>query len=132
MKLIVRSKDLLRTPGQRISNQSVVLSGTKDKSNGWILPWTLLLRIKVPGVEQHLSDVLLGELTYLQIDEQEGAKQPMVEDEINVKVIAVNGDSLLPGNEEQISAKLKQKMLQASDERLFKITLLPLLLPEVR
>jgi hypothetical protein len=64
---------------------------------GGFFPGTLLLRIKVPGVEQHLSDVLLGKLTYLQ----------------NVKVIAVNGDSLLPGNEEQISAKLKQKILQA-------------------
>ena len=40
----------------------------------------------------------------------------MVKDQVDVEVVAVDGDAALPGNEEQVAAQLEQEALQPVDE----------------
>ena len=49
----------------------------------------------------------MGELAKFQIDQDEAAKQTVVEDQIDVEVIAFDGDALLAGDEAEAPPELQ-------------------------
>jgi hypothetical protein len=63
----------------------------------------------------------MGELVELQVDDQIAAQEPIVEDEIEEVVVAIEGETLLPGLEEKAFAQLEQELFQMGDDGGFKL-----------
>ena len=59
------------------------------------------------------------------VDQDKTAKQAIVENQINIEMIAFQGNALLLGDEAKALAKLKQKRFQSVDDRLFQVALSP-------
>src|SRR5207244_3654560 len=75
-------------------------------------------------VHLHLTEVLMRELPQLQVDEDEAAEQPIVEDEVDVEVIALEREPLLSRDEAEAFPHLEEEFLEPADDRLFEIPLL--------
>ena len=69
-------------------------------------------------VHLHLAEVLVRELAELEVDEDEAAEQPVVEDEVDVEVVALERHPLLPGDEAETFAEFGQELLDAIDDQL--------------
>ena len=65
----------------------------------------------------------MRELAELEIDEHEAAEQAVVEDEVDVEVIAREGDALMPRDEAEAFAQLEEEPFDAIDDGLLQIAL---------
>ena len=65
----------------------------------------------------------MGQLAELEIDQDEGAEQAVVEDEVDVEVVAVDGEALLARDEAEAFAELEEERLEAVDDRLLEVAL---------
>ncbi len=63
----------------------------------------------------------MRELADFQINQNKRAQQTVVENEVNVKMVAVNRDALLAGDERKAFAEFQQKFLQMVEQGLFDI-----------
>src|SRR5207248_6305699 len=89
--------------------------------------------VEVVHVHLHLPEVLVNELSELQVHEHERSKQSVVEHEVDVKVIAVERDALLARDEAEALPELEKKFLKPLDDRALEVRLeprRPLLEPE--
>jgi len=77
-------------------------------------------------VHLHLPQVLVRELAELEIHQHEAAQQAVVEDQVDIEVIAVEGEPLLARHEAEALAQLQQERLDAVDDRLLQLALSPL------
>ena len=84
-----------------------------------------LVPVEEVHVHLHLPQVLVGELAELEVNEHEAAQQPVVKHEVDVEVVAVEGDALLPGHEAEALAQLQQERLQVVDDGLLQVALQP-------
>lgn len=67
----------------------------------------------------------MRELAELEINEHEAAEQAVVEDEVDVEVIALERHALLPRDEAEALAQLEEEAFDAIDDRLLEIALAP-------
>ena len=65
----------------------------------------------------------MRELVELQINDQIAAQKPIVEDEVEEVVVAVEGESLLPRLEEKAFAQLQKEFFEVRDNGRFEIGL---------
>ena len=56
-----------------------------------------------------------------QIDKDKAFEDIIIKDQINIKVLIVKRNAMLPSNEREPSSKFQQKFLQMVYQRLFKI-----------
>src|SRR5690606_35888588 len=66
--------------------------------------------------------VLIAEL---EVDEDEAAQQPVVEDQVDVEVIALQGEPSLSCDDAEALAELEQERLDPIDDRLLEVALEP-------
>ena len=64
----------------------------------------------VVDVHLHLSQVLVGQLAALEVNQDVAAQQSIVEDQINQEVVVVKGETLLPSLEQEAFAQLQEEM----------------------
>ena len=95
-----------------VARDRLVLLGTEDEADGWPVTLRAPLAVEETDVAVHLADVLVGELAKLEVDEQEAFQDHVVEDEVDVEVLVLEREALLPGNEGEAFADLEQEMLQ--------------------
>jgi hypothetical protein len=67
------------------------------------------------AVEVELAGIFRSEASCFQVDYNECSKFQMVEEKINVKISVVDLDPILPADEGEPVAKLKQESLQVTD-----------------
>jgi hypothetical protein len=67
--------------------------------------------IEVIHVHLHLPQILMRELSELEIDEHEAAKEAVVEDHVHVEVVSIEREALLPGNEAEALPQLEKERL---------------------
>ena len=84
-----------------------------------------LVPVEVVHVHLHLAQVLVGQLAELEVDEDEAAQQPIVENQVDVEVIALEGEPSLSCDEAEALAELEQERLEAIDDRLLEVALEP-------
>jgi len=68
----------------------------------------------------------MRELAELEVDQDEATEQPVVENEIDVEVIAFERHALLSRDEAEALAELEQELLDAVDDGLLELTFAPL------
>ena len=77
--------------------------------------------VEVVHVHLHLSEVLVGDLADLQIDQHVAAQQAIVEDQIDEEMFFLEGEALLPGLEEEAFAQFQQEALDLADDGGFEV-----------
>jgi len=123
--LVARGEDLLVVLGQGDLRHGVVLLGAEDDADGLRPVLRALEPIEEVHVHLHLAEVLVRERAELEIDEHEAAEQAVVEDEVDVEVIALERHALLPRDEAEAFAQLKEERLEAIDDGLLEVALAP-------
>ncbi len=58
----------------------------------------------------------MGELVELEVDDDVAAQEPVVENEIKEVVVAIEGETLLPGLEEKALAEFEEEFFEVADE----------------
>ncbi len=71
-------------------------------------------------IELHLPLVLGLERALLELDRDQAPELAVVEEQIDVEVVAVELDALLPGDEGEAGAEFEQEELQLAQDRVFK------------
>ena len=79
--------------------------------------------VEVVHVHLHLAQVLVRELANFQVDHHIAPQQAVVEHQVNVKVVVVKREPLLPGFKQKALAQLQQEMLQLVDDGHFQLVL---------
>ena len=74
-------------------------------------------------VHLHLAEVLVRELAELEIHQHEAAEQAVIEDKVDIEVIAVQRDPLLPRDKAEALAHFKEERLEPIDDGLLEIAL---------
>jgi hypothetical protein len=69
----------------------------------------------------HLAEILVHELADLQVHQHETAKEPVVEHQVDIEVIAFEGQALLPRDEAEALAQLQKEILEPLDDRSLEI-----------
>ena len=94
-------------------------SAQRIRTNRGVVPWKFHLFFEIPDIEIHLTDVLMGQLADLQIDENKAFQDIVVKNKIDVKMVAIYGNSFLAGHKRKTLAKFKKKIVQLVDQTLF-------------
>ena len=94
----------------------VFLSLAEKDADGGIFLGSLHLPVEIIHIHLHLPQVLVVELVKLEIDQHVAAQQPVVEDEIDEKMIFIESKTLLPGLEKKPLAEFKQKLFEPVDD----------------
>jgi hypothetical protein len=72
-------------------------------------------------VNLHLAEVLMGEIVELEVDDDVATQEPVVENEIKEVVVAIEGETLLPGLEEEALAEFEEEFFEVADECGFEV-----------
>jgi hypothetical protein len=96
-----------------------VLAGADDDADGGFVLGATALIVIHPHIHVHLADVLIGEFTGLEIEDDAALEEVIVEDEIDVEVLGIGADALLASDEGEALAQFQQEGLQVIDEGLF-------------
>ena len=93
-------------------NNGIVLVCAKEYPDGRILFRHLHHSVVVVHVHLHLTDVLMRQFANLQVKENETAQKPIVEYEINPKVMFVECDTHLTTDKCETLAKFKKEFAE--------------------
>ena len=91
-----------------VAHHGGIFVGAENDSHRWVVALTAPQVVVHANVHVHLSDVLVGELARLEIEEDEALEQVVVEDEIDVKVFGLGADALLPSDKGEALAQLSK------------------------
>ena len=69
----------------------------------------------------HLAEVLVREFVKFEVNDDIAAKQPVVEDEVEEVVVAIESEALLAGFEEEALAEFEEEFFQMGDDGGLKI-----------
>jgi hypothetical protein len=72
-------------------------------------------------VNLHLPEVLVGEFVALEIDENIAAQEAVVENEVDAKVVVVEGEAFLAGFEEKAFPEFEQEGFQLANDGGFEV-----------
>jgi hypothetical protein len=78
---------------------------------------------RIVEIEVHLASVGVGEFSKLQIYDDEATKLPVEEEQVDSIPFRAYPQPFLPSHKGEIAAKFEQEMLNAPDQRGFKIGL---------
>jgi len=63
----------------------------------------------------------VSELAQLKVDQDEALKEVIVEDEVDVEMLTIKSEKLLPTDEREAFTELEKEILELIDERSFQI-----------
>ena len=76
-------------------NKGIVFTVAEEDANGGRLVGQLHMPIEVVHIHLHLPEVLVGELVSLEVDEHIATQEAVVENEVDAKVVVVEGEAFL-------------------------------------
>ena len=107
--------------GQRQLHHGVVFLPAEHDADGGILLRQLHMAVVVVHIHLHLPEVLVREFAQLQVDDEVAAQEPVVEDEVEEVVVAIEGEALLPRLKEKAFAQLQEEFFEVRDNGRFEI-----------
>lgn len=113
--------DLAVVLRQHHTHQRVALCRAQQQADGWVAPRRHLCPHVVVHIHLNLPDVLMGQVAGFQIDQHKAFQDKDVEEEINIKVPAVDVEVFLSRHEGKAASLLQGNLLQMIDERLFQL-----------
>jgi len=102
--------------GQSEFDDGLLLRLAEEQADGRVFLGQLHLAIVIVHIHLHLAEVLMGELVELEIDEDVTAKEAVVENEVHEVMVFIEGETTLPGLEEEAFAEFEQKVLEMGDD----------------
>ena len=99
MELVAGGEDRLLIFRERVFHHGIVFIRGEDEAESGIIIRCAAFPVVVIDVELQLADVFVGKLAYFEIDEDVALEDGVVEDEIDVEVIALKCETLLSGDE---------------------------------
>jgi hypothetical protein len=110
------------------SSDSGVFGSTQDKPNWWILVLASPVFPCIVEVKVHLPGIGVSELAEFEIDQQQAAQAPVIENQVHPIPFITDTQPLLSSPKGEIASQFKQKSLQAMNKCLFQVTLRILIL----
>ena len=104
MELVAGGKDVLLPFGEGVADHGIVFVGGEDQAEGGIVIGSAALAVVVVHIKLELAEILVGELSYLEIDQHVALENGVLEDEIDVEMIAFKGEPLLAREEGEAAA----------------------------
>jgi hypothetical protein len=103
--------------GEGVADDGVVSAGAEQDANGGGVPVEVAEVGVDPGdVEPELAGVFGLESAEFELDDEESGLDPVEEQQIDVEVVAVDGEVVLPPDEGEAVAELEQKLLHLVDQ----------------
>jgi hypothetical protein len=100
VQLVAAGENFLLLVGtERVLHHGFVLVGAEDEAESGAVSGCSHFLVEVVDVELELAEVLVDELAGLQFNQDVGFEDGVIEDEIDVEMVAVQGDSLLTSDE---------------------------------
>lgn len=93
-----------------------LLSCAQDDAEWRLLYGLALVTVEPAQVQLHLAGVGRFEVAYLQLDRDESLHTPMEEEEVEVVVVVIDCDALLPLDEGETGSELEEKTLELSKD----------------
>ncbi len=106
---------------QRVAHHGLVFVSAEDQSKRRLVALRSAFLVIIIHIQLKLTQILMREFAYFQIKQHEAFQDGVIENEVNVEMIAINCDPFLPGNECKAFAQFQQERSQVVDERLFQI-----------
>src|SRR5690606_23520027 len=99
------------------------LARAEDETQGGLLPLTTLVLVEPAQVQLDLALVGSLEVFQLELDDDQPSQTPVIEEEADVEVLAIDDESLLAGAEREVRARLEDEGLQLSEDGFFEVAL---------
>ena len=107
--------------GKRVFYDSITLVSTKDNTDGRIIAFVHKLPGIVVYIHLHLSNILMGQLSHFEVNQHKAFQNVVVEHQINVEVLTVQCEPLLPSHKRKASAQFQKELLQVINQCLLQI-----------
>lgn len=120
---VAGDKDAVVHPRGGELNFDVVFVAAQENADGRLFIGAGDVLFPPVEVEVHLSGVAVLKRPDLEVEEDMAAEVAMVEDEVDVVVVATDGDASLPGFEEKAGAEFQEEMLEVVEEGGFEVAL---------
>ena len=92
---VFTSKNCLIGFGQCHFNNGIVFSRTKQNSNGWVFIGQFLIAVVVVDIHLELSQILVCQLTCLQLKDYMAAQQAVIKNKIGKEFVIFKQDTFL-------------------------------------
>jgi hypothetical protein len=102
--LVFGGKQLWAVLHHRVPDDRFALIRAKDDPYGGFVSLRFFEVIKHPPVHIHLPDVLVGELAGLEVNQDKAFQEVVVKDEVDIKVLGLGADTVLPPDEGKAAA----------------------------
>jgi len=121
LQFVLRCKNFIAHSPKRILNQRVFFIRTQNQPNRIIFAGKFFPVFEIVEIHVHLAGISMGKFTELEIDRHQTFKYPMIEQQIEAKVPAVDRDSFLPGDKGKTEAELEQEFFKMFNQGLFEL-----------
>src|SRR4051794_38107043 len=115
MELVAARKNLFILLAERVLHHEIVLVRTEQKPQGRVVARGQLGFVVVVDVELHLPKIGVRELLYFEVEKDVAFQNDVVENQVDIEVIAFQRDSLLPRHKSEPSAQFQQETLKVRD-----------------
>jgi len=112
IELITAGEYLLALFVEDVLDHGVVLCGTQDESDCRVVVLTADFTVVVVDMHLHLPKVTVRELGRLDVDQEITLQFHVIEDQVGVVVVIIEGQAFLAGNESETGPQLEQEIGQ--------------------
>src|SRR3954468_13003278 len=121
MKLVPGGKYPRVALGQGVPDDSLTLVRAQHDPDWWVLIGGRQLALIIVDVHLHLPQILVRQLSDLQVQKNKGPGESVIEYEINEEMLALESYPLLSPHEGEAFAKFKEELLQLINQSLLKV-----------
>lgn len=104
-------------------NRLVLLAGTKNQADRLVLAFLPLMAVQPTQIELHLPGVGRLQIADLKFDDHQPPQASMVEEQIEIVIVPVEGYALLSLDEGEAAAEFQQKGFDLAQQRVLEILL---------
>jgi hypothetical protein len=97
--------------------------GAQNQADGRLLACRPFVLVQPAQIQLHLALVGRLKLLQLQFHGHQPPQMPVVEQQIEIKIVGAHADALLPGNKTEACAQFQQKAFHVAQDRRFQIAL---------
>ena len=93
-----------------------LLAGAEDEAEGLLFPFLSFMAVEPAQIEFNLPGIGGLEVADLEFDDHQPPQSPMVEEQIDVVVVSIEGNALLPLDKREPTAEFEQERFEVPDE----------------
>ena len=123
MEFVAAGEDVFAARPEGVADDGVVFVGAKDEAEGGVVAGRAAVFVVVVHIQLKLAEVFVRQFADIEVNEHVAFENGVVEDEINVEMVAVESEALLAGDEGEAFAQFQEEGLKVGDEGGFEFRL---------